>query len=141
MKKPLVLGLAMALAGTAGAFAADELILPEHPGTDMLDATKARFQVMDTLGQTHDIGCAGPTMIGRGAPDPVSGTIPTEILELSLHCGNGVTVHQDPRRPSMGQISKNGDSFFDVFVEIDGFPTPDGGTTQVTNVEPARVQA
>lgn len=140
MKKPLALGLVVALAGAASAFAV-ELVLPEHPGTDMLPATKANLQFQDAFGQLHSIECAGPIMVGRGAPDPTGGSIPTEILELNLHCSGGVSIHLNPTQPSRGLTTKAGDSFFDVFVEIDGLMLPSGSTASAHNQEPVRIDS
>ena len=139
MRRPLLLGLALVVAGTGGVFAA-ELVLPEHPGTDQFDTSKAIWEIQDTFGQMHVIECGGPEMWGRGMPEPTTGMVPVEIMALNLQCSGGVTVHLDPNRPSMGQISKSGDRFFDVFFEIDGFP-PGGGRQQVTNLQPVTLQA
>ena len=57
------------------------------------------------------------------------------MLSLDLSCSGGVMVHLAPGTRSLGEIHANGDSFFDVFVDIH---TPQG---RVMNREPARVQS
>lgn len=124
-------GLGMVLVLLAGGVEAG-LFLPPA-GEDKFPATKAILGV--NIGeQTMEIGCSGPTRIMRG--DPMGNTIQTEMLSLDLACSGGMMVHLNPGQRSMGQIQSTGDSFFDVFVEID---VPGMGT--LMNKQAVRVQA
>jgi hypothetical protein len=138
VKRPLLLGFALVVAGAGGALAG-EMVFPEHPGTDQFDTTKSFWEIQDNFGQVHMIECGGPEMWGRGMPDPLGARIPVEILQMDLQCSGGVSIHLDPTRPSRGQIMKSGESFFDVFVEIDGLQTPTG-RDDATNPQPLRLQ-
>jgi len=80
------------------------------------------------------IMCSGPAKIVRS--DPVRDVIETEIVALELSCANGIMVRLNPKQLSKGQVTRTGDSFFDVFVEIS---VPGMGT--LINPQPARVQS
>ncbi|MBI4514541.1 MAG: hypothetical protein HY699_01835 [Deltaproteobacteria bacterium] len=133
----LLLIVTAALLSYANRAAAFDVFLPPA-GEDVLPATKATLMV--DMGGAMELRCSGPTRIRRG--DPVVAPVPyieTEMVQLDLSCGNGIMVHLDPRMPSPGQTSKNGDSFFDIFVEI----TVPGTTPVVLHncSAPARMQA
>jgi hypothetical protein len=133
-----------------------QLFLPPA-GVDFFPATKARF-VVEINGAEQGVLCSGPTTIHRGDPKLTDvgtrGTagsdgrnvIDTEIVALDLTCSGGVQVHLYPDFRSTGEINEQGDSFFDIFVEID-IPDSSSSATDVfgsmvlTNQEPARMQS
>ncbi len=116
--------------------ASAELFLPPA-GEDVFPASKARFDVeILILEETLSIVCSGPTTVRRSDPDPTAGVIQTEMVSMSLSCSDGIKVHLSPDQVSPGEIQPNGDSFFDIFIEVEvpGFPP-------LRNVQPARVQS
>lgn len=85
----------------------------------------------DVTGEIYGFGTfsgtlAGPTVIKRSAPDPVTNIIDTEITSLVLSgtlSGMDVTLRAGVKEgvspPSIGEIDcTTGDSFFDVFFEL-----------------------
>ncbi len=93
-------------------------------------------------------------MIERSDPDS-RGTIQTEMVSLSLTGSGGTRIRLDPTQRSLGQIQANpenpfqGDSFFDIFVEIDipqlgvlrlidaeGQPTPVRMSSSIGHIPP-----
>ncbi len=125
----------------AGAAQAFDVFLPPA-GEDLFPATNARVMVQDPQGMMHDLMCSGPTRVMRSGPmgRPPMMEIETELLQLDLACSNGIMIHlANTGRKSMGMTMSNGDSFFDVFVEISlpmsptnnhtGTPGPEGPPT------------
>jgi hypothetical protein len=112
------LGLVIALAALVGTVLAEDLHLPPA-GEDTFPTTKLELEFVNTLGETEIIKCAGPTTITRSDPDPTGTVIQTEIVQMDLACSGGSSMRLNPISPSVGQTTSNGDSFFDVFFEID----------------------
>ncbi|OHA08834.1 MAG: hypothetical protein A3B37_00595 [Candidatus Sungbacteria bacterium RIFCSPLOWO2_01_FULL_59_16] len=91
------------------------LFLPPA-GDDLFPSTSANVEVDFGNNNVVMLPCSGPMMVRRGEPN--LGTIDTEMLQLDLSCANGIMVRLNPTRPTVGQTQQNGDSFFDVFVEV-----------------------
>ena len=127
-------GLVVALAALGGTVFAQDVHLPPA-GEEKFPATKLEIEFVSTLGETKNIKCAGRVRIVRGVQEPLTETIPTEIVQMDLVCGGGASLKLDPDQPSKGQANSSGDSFFDVFFVVD---LPQG---PVHNVDPARVAA
>lgn len=121
--------LAIATGVPARAF---DVFLPPA-GDDLLPATSAELELVAGADRMP-LECSGPAMIRRGAP--VGGVVETEMLALSLACSHGIMVRESPTRASLGQVKRSGESFFDVFVEVD---VP--GLGMLHNNQAARVQS
>lgn len=138
MRRTVIAGLVFALAALGGRVSATFDVFLPPAGTDDFPASRAIIEVQPLFGgPLQHYECSGPTMINRGDPDPLTGMIQTEMLSLSLQCTGGVRIMLNPTRPTMGQVSRTGDSFFDVFFEVEGLP----GIQMAINQEPARMQA
>jgi len=103
-------------------------------GDDDFPTVKATFTLNFSSG-ARTLQCGGPITVHRS--DPSSTIIPTEMIGLDLRCDGGVTISLNPSRgSSIGQITSTGDSFFDVFLQINGLPQ---GTLH--NESPLRIGA
>jgi hypothetical protein len=125
MKKVIILSSVLVFALAAQGVVHAELFLPPA-GEDRFPTTKLELEFVSTLGDTTSIKCAGPTTIQRQDPDsnsPTGGVIQTEILSMDLVCGGGgnmgLSRNPDPQFRSRGEVNEAGDSFFDVFFEVD----------------------
>jgi hypothetical protein len=135
MNMPLLIVTAALLSTANGARAFDVFLPPA--GEDMLPATKAMLMV--DMGGVMELPCSGPTRIMRGAP--MMNEIQTEMLQLDLSCGNGIMVHLDPNKRSMGMTQSTGESFFDIFVEISVPQGPGPPLLLHQCADPVRMQA
>ena len=140
MKKKRImwsLGLVTALAVLGGTVVAQDLHLPPA-GADTFPTTQLELEFVSNLGEVSTIKCAGPTTIQRQDPadGPTGRFIATEIVQMDLACSGGQSLRLNPDIGlSTGQVDSRGDSFFDVFFEVDTQFGP------VHNVDAARMVA
>lgn len=136
MRRTAIAALLFVLATLGVRVGAADVFLPPA-GTDEFPASRAIIEVQPfTGGPLQRLECSGPTMISRSDPD-ASGIIHTEMVAMNLQCAGGVRVMLSSSRQTLGQVNMMGDSFFDVFFEVEGLP----GVQRAMNTEPAHMQA